>query len=459
MAFRRDVEFMHEVEPGLMRINGQELDRVVKLIETVLPDLISLPAKLEWQSDAADLCRRRLGDAETLAHELREAFALAAAALLKYADALAVAKREMIIGDAANSKLRDLIKDIANTQSKRVRESEPLSQWEDLRESTSWFDRRAEDDWQDQINAVRAEADSLYYEAARAYSRVRDTEREARDDCIAEMREAFRRLPDFKADSNAAEGIIETSPGVLVEIGEAGMVNKESRLPGQGAVPVFGVDGADGVSDIHEDLRRRVLATSGNVPAEWDPASAMYGKYVDPDREQEYKMAWIRTNQELIQASAYEYGIPAELLAGIVYQEAGGKPPVADHLADWMRRHGLDGKDADDTSFGLMGIQVDTAAVALGYDPAHISDKQREEIITSLDDPRQSIVIAAKVLSDAKDATDFAGVDPRQMTSDQLNELAARYNGGPDWNKPIAQGYAGNFESARHDVNIVLYGN
>jgi hypothetical protein len=56
------------------------------------------------------------------------------------------------------------------------------------------------------------------------------------------------------------------------------------------------------------------------------------------------------------------------------------------------------------------------------------------------------------------DATGFAGMDPHQMTMDQMRELAARYNGGPDWDKPIAQGYADNFESSRRDVNIVLYG-
>jgi hypothetical protein len=42
----------------------------------------------------------------------------------------------MVRGDAANNELRELIKDIANTQSIRVRDSEPLSQWEDLREIT-----------------------------------------------------------------------------------------------------------------------------------------------------------------------------------------------------------------------------------------------------------------------------------------------------------------------------------
>jgi hypothetical protein len=273
------------------------------------------------------------------------------------------------------------------------------------------------------------------------------------------MRQAFNRLPDFRADTNAAEAIIETTPGVMAEMTEAGILNPESRLPGQGTVPTFAVDGQGDMTDVHQDIRNRVLATSYPVPDEWDPWSAVYGKYIDPEKEQEYKLAWIRTNQDLIQAAALEYGIPAELLAGIVYQEAGGKPPVLDHAADWYRQHIGDGKDADDTSFGLMGIQVDTAAVALGYDPAHLSDNQRAEIISSLDDPRQSIVIAAKVLSDAKDATGFAGMDPHQMTMDQTRELAARYNGGPDWDKPIAQGYADNFESSRRDVNIVLYGN
>jgi hypothetical protein len=75
-----------------------------------------------------------------------------------------------------------------------------------------------------------------------------------------------------------------------------------------------------------------------------------------------------------------------------------------------------------------------------------------------LDDQEQSIVIAAKVLSDAKDAAGFAGVDPKQMTFEQQRELAARYNGGPDWDKTIAQGYAENYAASRRDVKLVLYG-
>ncbi|HWS39032.1 MAG TPA: hypothetical protein VN408_40605 [Actinoplanes sp.] len=443
---------MHEVEPQLMRVNGQELGRVVKLLEAALPVLTGIPSTLVWESGAGDLYRQRLHEAETLTHELREGFTLANGTLLRYADALTEAKREMIRADAAGRRLGELIDGLVVTQSVRVRESEPLSQWEDLRATTGFLDRLAEQDIRDRVDAIRPEADRLYYEAASAYTNVRDIELAAREECVTGMQEAYLRLPDFRADSGAAKTIIGTAPGVLAEINEAAAVNTGSRLTGQGAVPPFPPSG------IHEDIRQRVRATSGPMPGEWDPASAVYGRYLDPDHEQRYKMAWIGTQQDLIQASAAEYGIPAELLAGIVYQEAGGKPPIADHLADWARRHGLDGKDADDTSFGLMGIQVDTAAVALGYDPAHLSDSQRSEIVASLDDPRQSIVIAAKVLGDAKDASTFSGTDPVHMTFDQQKELAARYNGGPDWDKPIAQGYAGDFASARYDVNRVLYG-
>ncbi|HWS32048.1 MAG TPA: hypothetical protein VN408_04815 [Actinoplanes sp.] len=457
MAFRRDVAFMHEVEPGLMRVNGEEFARVVKSITDALPTLVSVPTKVEWQSEAADLCRIRLAEAESLAHDLREGYGLASAALLTYADALASAKAEMDRGDAANSRLRDLIEPLTGSQTQRVRDSEPLAQWEDLRTVTSWYDGINENGIQDRVDAVRDQAEDLYYEAAGAYSRVRDIEQEARDVCLAEMKKAFQRLPDFEADTNAAGTIIVTAPGVTAEMGEAGALNTDVRLPGHGPVPAFSVDGTDGLTGIHEDLRRRILATSTDVPTEWDPMSAVWGRFVDPEHEQQYKMGWISTNQGLIQAAAQENGIPAGLLAGIVYQEAGGKPPVGDHIADWVRRHGLDGKDADDTSFGLLGIQVDTAAVALGYDPANLSAQQREELVKSLDDPRQSIAIAARVLADAKDSTDFAGVDPRNMTPEQERQLAAKYNGGPDWDKPIAQGYAANYESARHDVDRVLW--
>jgi hypothetical protein len=459
MAFRRDVAFMHEVEPNLMHLNGEEFGRVVMLIDAAMPTLIQAQTGVEWESGAADLYRTRLKEAETLAHELREAFVIAATALIRYAEQLAAAKAEMERGDEANDALRELIKPIANTQSKRVRDSEPLAQWEDLREITGWFDRQAEEDLQDAINAIRPRAEDLYYEAAHAYSRVRDIERDARDHCVAELRRAFARLPDFKADSTAAEDIVETSPGVLAEINDAGVQNKESRLPGQGNVPRFGVDPSDGLSETHEDIRQRAQALAGTPVDDWGVIDAVHGKFVDPEHEQAYKYQWIRAHQELIQAAAYEYGIPAELLAGIVYQEVGGKPPALDHVADWARRHGLDGKDADDTSFGPMGIQVDTGAVALGYDPEHLTDRQREEIVKSLDDPKQSIVIAAKVLSDAKDASGFAGVDPRNMSFDQQRELAARYNGGPDWDGSIAQGYADNFADSRRDVNLELYRN
>jgi hypothetical protein len=125
----------------------------------------------------------------------------------------------------------------------------------------------------------------------------------------------------------------------------------------------------------------------------------------------------------VIQAAAYEYGIPAEVLAGVAYKEVGGKPMWIDDAVDWARQHGPRPGRPDDTSYGPTcggtspphtpqdqphwAVQVDTAAGALGYDPAHLTDRQRDEIVASLKDPKQNIMTTTKVLADARDTTDL----------------------------------------------------
>jgi hypothetical protein len=457
VAFRREVKFLHEVEPNLMYLNGAEFGRVVGLFEATLPTIIEAESRVEWQSGAAELYRRRMKEAELLAHELREGFSIASQALIAYAEALARAKAEFERGEEPNDALGALIRALANTQSEQVKDSEPLSQWEDLRKMTGFWDRVFEKRHQDEIDEIRAEADALYYEAAGAYSQARDIERAARQECVAEMRRAFKALPDFKANSAAAEDIVALSPDVMHEMAEAAATNDQSRLPGQGRVPAFGVDGGD-LSDPHKNIQIWAAGLDSEQLPGWDTYDALRGK-LDPEYEQAYKWKWIEANRGLIEAAAREYGIPPDVLAGIMYQEVGGKPPITDHGGDWLRRHGLASGDPDDTSYGPMGIQVDTGAVALGYDPNNLTDKQREEVIKSLEDPEQSVIIAAMVLGNEKDASDFAGVEPENMTPEQERELAARYNGGPDYDGPIAQGYGDNYTDSRDEVAKRLYGN
>jgi hypothetical protein len=76
-----------------------------------------------------------------------------------------------------------------------------------------------------------------------------------------------------------------------------------------------------------------------------------------------------------------------------------------------------------------MSIQVRTAAETLGYDPANLSDQERELIIKALEDPQTAIFVAANHLSDLRDI-DHPNVTAAEMTDEQLAEVATRYNRG-----------------------------
>ena len=179
-------------------------------------------------------------------------------------------------------------------------------------------------------------------------------------------------------------------------------------------------------------------------------------QFKNTEDEHEFKLSWIKNYSPVIQVAAYEYGIPPDVLAGVVYLEVGGKSMWMDDAVDFLRQRGLWSGDPDDTSYGPLAVQVDTAAVALGYDPSNLSDGQRESIISSLKDPEHNIMITAKVLADAKDGTDFALTDPNSMTTEQGMQLAAIYNGGPNWDGGHAQRYAETYGQHRAEAAEAL---
>ncbi|HEX2297005.1 MAG TPA: hypothetical protein VHH34_00560 [Pseudonocardiaceae bacterium] len=114
------------------------------------------------------------------------------------------------------------------------------------------------------------------------------------------------------------------------------------------------------------------------------------------------------------------------------------------------------GGDRDETSYGPMAVQIRRGAEALGYDPANLSDRQRDEVRSALQDPAQNIFVAAKHLSDLKAETGFAHVPADEMTVGHYAELAARYNGGPHWQETQAQDYGRYVAEHRHTVQEVL---
>ncbi|MBA4493749.1 transglycosylase SLT domain-containing protein [Paenactinomyces guangxiensis] len=190
-----------------------------------------------------------------------------------------------------------------------------------------------------------------------------------------------------------------------------------------------------GGSDEKTPEHTSIIDAASKVKADsesWTFWDAVWTKtFGGDDYMHEYKSDWVKANKVVILEAAKKYDIPPELLAGVAYIEVGGSPLAEDDVAFMCRSMFICSGNKDKTSFGYMSIQVETAAKALGYDYSKLSNNQRAEIIDSLKDPKQSIFIAAKVLSDWRDH-DFPGVKGSELTVEQIEMLGARYNAGPN---------------------------
>lgn len=130
--------------------------------------------------------------------------------------------------------------------------------------------------------------------------------------------------------------------------------------------------------------------------------------------------------------------------------ENGWFPVTPENLPDRL------GGTPDETSFGPIAIQVRRAAEVLGYDPANLTEGQRDTIEASLQDPGQNIFIATEYLAMLKQESTFADVPADRMTLEQRQELAARYNGGPYWEDTQAQAYGRAFGKNLDDAKDAL---
>ncbi|MEJ8643014.1 hypothetical protein WKI68_19730 [Streptomyces sp. MS1.HAVA.3] len=130
-------------------------------------------------------------------------------------------------------------------------------------------------------------------------------------------------------------------------------------------------------------------------------------------------------------------------MTGTIREQAAapwGLSPVIPENLPWRLGGGL-----DETSYGPVAIQLRRGAEVLGYDPANLTDHQRTLVEEALQDPKQNAFIAAGFLAQIKAESGLADVPADQMTEAQMREIAARYNGGPYWDLPKAQGYGDRF--------------
>lgn len=454
MTYYADVKFLEDCDPKLIERNAAEYKRMRDLLGSIGP-AVKKARDVAWTSDSRAQYENRLHDVKGLVQGLMDGYEAAWKALLDYADAVEAAKAKLRQGGAAQELLSEVVSREAIPITRTAQEAEPMRRWEDIRSTTGvldWFAELGVD-----ADAIKDEANRYYQQADEAFSAALRAEQGPRAACVSALKRAKGLIPDFRTDNKDAAALLDKVKALSNEEVESAD-NPLTRLPGstqyKGSLPTVG---DERVSPLLQDLRNNRKSLP-DVSSFW---------LTDATGD---KSEWIAENKDAIKEAARAYGLPPDMVAGIAWIEVGGKPYTADNMTGWAREAAesrwspvtpeyLPGPlagDRDNTSYGPMAVQVRRAAEVLGYDPEHLTDGQRDELRTALQDPSQNMLISAKYMADLKAQSSFADVPADQMTPAQYRELAARYNGGPYWQGGDAQNYANRFEDNRGRANEAL---
>ena len=103
----------------------------------------------------------------------------------------------------------------------------------------------------------------------------------------------------------------------------------------------------------------------------------------------------VRTNREYINSAANHYGVSAQAIGSIIFQEksAGIRGDIANALSKGFIKNGT-------TSLGLGEIQVDKVAELRGLD----ADKDFDKIVGMLEDPKTNIDLIAENIADMQNS-------------------------------------------------------
>lgn len=155
---------------------------------------------------------------------------------------------------------------------------------------------------------------------------------------------------------------------------------------------------------------------------------------------QAFKDNWVRHNKTTILAAAARYNIPPLLLAGVCWIEVGGDPNFIDGVAfevrsfdwsgpPWVDRNLTITRHPAKTSFGSVSIQLRTAAETLGLNPAEMSDDQLRELSACLERDVYNIDVVARHLRQLIEHDKLQGSLP-ELSMEQVRIVGARYNRG-----------------------------
>ncbi|MEU6482558.1 hypothetical protein [Streptomyces sp. NPDC046887] len=448
-TYRDEVAFLEDCNPPLVERNALEFRRLRDLLLEVKPGLRRAAEDRDWIGEGRKRYDNRMREARDLVSHLADGYDKAQSALMHYASALRVAKAHYVNGKADEETLAGLIAQVADAVTPTAQKAGAMRQWEDLRGTTGFLDWAAE--LAVDIDDIRDDANRAHDNAGANYGLAKSTEARARDTCTAALDQAYKALPDFRGSGFVdAKDLLAAMPALRSEAFEA-RSDLLTSLSGSGPKADFSLPtGTQDVSASLQDIRLRLTALPEATDAYWAVP-----------RDAQERREWIAANKGIIQAAAERSGLPADMVAGIAWQEVGGQWGWMDDGVDSVRGLARDGwlpvapealpidrlsGNPDETSFGPIAIQVRRAAEVLGYDPARLTEGQRDTIEAALQDPGQNIFIASEYLAMLKEESGFAGVPSEEMTRDHYKELASRYNGGPYWQSEQAQGYGRGFD-------------
>lgn len=460
LSHRKDVEFLEECNPPLVERNAAEFRRLRDLLVQVEEPARRAETRTQWQSDGSHTYTSRLAEARQLVTHMAEGYDKAASALHAYALALVTAKTHYSNGKRSERALAALIGTKGTAITRTAQEAEPMRQWEDMRATTGFLDGLAELTMD--VDDIRDEANRLHDDAGGNFQLAKTAEQEARSTCVHALKQAYELLPEFTVKGGGGVDVYAAMADIRREAAEA-RTNPLTHLPGSGPKrEMTGPVGEDAlISPQLRDIRMRVAGLPEADDNYWDP----------PGNDKE-RAEWISHNKEILRAAARHSGLPEELVAGIAWKEIGGQWGIIDDGVDFFRRSadapwGLSpitaenlplrlGGNVDETSFGPIAVQVRRGAEVLGYDPEHLTDEQRSVVQSSLQDPKQNAFIAAGFLAQIKAETGYANIPADQLTEAQMQEIAARYNGGPYWESGKAQGYGDDFRNNLGNVKDAM---
>ncbi len=152
-----------------------------------------------------------------------------------------------------------------------------------------------------------------------------------------------------------------------------------------------------------------------------------------------YKDSYVRYHKNKIIQAAHDAGIPATLLAGVAWEEAGGKPDrlKANGVLQW--RQFLDffknnNEYSNRTSVGVIAMQIRVVAETLGIDPRALTTTQQLQISRCLENDDFNIKIAALHLRDLI-KYDYPDANTGLLSVEQIILVGSRYNRGKDRSK------------------------